>query len=95
MGKEDRKLADLEGVGSECLRDFVALGIKSVSDLSKKNPDQLYQELERITGRPHDICVLDTLRCAVAQAKNPRLPKSQRKWWYWSKMRKELDRNGG
>lgn len=94
MGKAVRKLADLEGVGRECLRDFEALGIHSVFSLSKKDPVKLYLELERISGRSQDICVLDTLRCAVAQAKNPRLPKAQRKWWYWSKKRKELDPRG-
>ena len=35
-----------------------------------------------------DICVLDVFRCAVAQAKNPRLPAAQRNWWYWSRLRK-------
>jgi hypothetical protein len=89
MNLDSRQLKDLEGVGKECLRDFATLGITSVKDLSKRDPEKLYRELERLTGKAHDICVLDMLRCAVAQAKNPRLPKEMRKWWYWSKKRKE------
>lgn len=94
MGKSVRQLGELEGVGRECLRDFEKLGIHSVSELRKRDPLKLYLELERLTGSDQDICVLDTFRCAVAQARNPQLPKAQRKWWYWSKKRKELDRLG-
>lgn len=95
MAKEARQLNDLEGVGEACLKDFVTLGIHSVSDLSTRDPLDLYRKLEKVTHRSHDICVLDTLRCAVAQAKNPHLPPAQRKWWYWSKMRKIKDRRNG
>ncbi|MGH9813914.1 MAG: helix-hairpin-helix domain-containing protein, partial [Candidatus Acidiferrales bacterium] len=51
-------------------------------------PEQLYEELCRRTGQSQDICVLDTFRAAVAQARNPRLPARQRSWWYWSRLRK-------
>ena len=60
----------------------------AVAALASAAPDFLYQELERRTGSRQDPCVLDTLRCAVAQARNPRLPKEQRNWWYWSRLRK-------
>jgi hypothetical protein len=32
--------------------------------------------------------VLDTLRCAVAQARDGDLPRQQRDWWWWSRARK-------
>jgi hypothetical protein len=89
MNSDERRLRDLEGVGKEFLKDFDLLGIKSVAELSKRDPDGLYRELCILTGTAQDICVLDTFRCAVAQARNPRLPEAQRKWWYWSKKRKE------
>ena len=84
----DRKLADLSGIGKAMLQDFELLQIASVDQLASADPDFLYQELKRRTGSRQDPCVLDTLRCAVAQARNPRLPKEQRNWWYWSRLRK-------
>jgi nucleotidyltransferase/DNA polymerase involved in DNA repair len=88
MKRDARQLKDLDGVGKAALKDFELLGVKSVSDLAKKDPFQLYDQLIRISG-PQDVCVLDVLRCAVAQSKNPKLPKEKRNWWYWSKVRKE------
>jgi hypothetical protein len=85
---EQRSLGDLESVGRETLRDFEVLGIRSVAALARKNPERLYEDLCRRTGARHDICVLDVLHCAVAQARNPRLAAEKRKWWYWSRLRK-------
>ena len=70
------------------LRDFERLGVRSVAQLARRNPEQLYEELCRRTGQSQDICVLDTFRAAVAQARNPRLPVEQTQWWYWSRRRK-------
>lgn len=87
MNVKERQLRDLEGIGKAMLRDFAALGIDSVNALSKQDPDKLYQKLSQLSG-PQDPCVLDTFRCAVAQAQDPNLPEEQRKWWYWSRKRK-------
>ena len=90
MKKDLRELKDLDGIGKAALKDFGLLGIKTVSELSRKNPARLYERLVSTSG-PRDICVYDVLCCAVAQAKNPKLPKTQRNWWYWSKKMKEDD----
>jgi hypothetical protein len=74
------------------LRDFERLGIRSVAALARRNPQTLYEELCRATGQAQDLCVLDVFTAAVAQARNPRLPASQRQWWYWSRRRKAADR---
>jgi hypothetical protein len=39
-------------------------------------------------GARQDPCVLDTFRCAVAQAQDPLLRPEQRNWWWWSRERK-------
>lgn len=70
------------------LRDFELLRVTSVDDLATRDPDELYRELERMTKSRQDPCVLDTFRCAVAQARDPELPVEQRNWWYWSRVRK-------
>lgn len=83
----ERSLADLSGIGPAMLRDFNLLGIKSVSQLKKFEGRKLYDRLCRLTGTRQDPCVLDTFICAVAQARNPKLPKQQCNWWWWSKKR--------
>jgi hypothetical protein len=70
------------------LRDFDLLGIRSVAQLARTNPERLYEKLCRVTGKSIDICCLDVFTCAVAQARNPRLPAAKCQWWYWSRQRK-------
>jgi len=70
------------------LRDFELLGVRSVDELAAQNAPELYVRLCEITQQRQDPCVLDTFHCAVAQARNPRLPAEQRQWWYWSRQRK-------
>ncbi|MBY0504073.1 MAG: helix-hairpin-helix domain-containing protein [Bryobacteraceae bacterium] len=83
-----RALRDLEGIGGAMLGDFAVLGVATVSQLAAADPDELYARLSQLTGRRQDICVLDVFRCAVAQARDPRLPDAQRKWWWWSRQRR-------
>jgi hypothetical protein len=91
MTTEERKLPDLVSIGPAMLRDFKLLGIASVAQLSRQNPEKLYERLCRITGQPQDICCLDVFRAAVAQARDPRLPPEHCQWWYWSRKRKARD----
>ena len=101
-----RQLHDLGSVGAATLRDFAALGITSVAQLATRDADELYAALnERYhTDRAHglytgvaglgpdlDICVLDTLHCAIAQARDTdnMLPAEQRQWWWYSRQRKQ------
>lgn len=91
MPTEERKLRDLVSIGPAMLRDFELLGIVSVAQLSKRNPDNLYEKLCQIKRQPQDICCLDVFRAAVAQARNPQLPAEQCEWWYWSRTRKACD----
>jgi Pathogenicity locus len=83
-----RQLADLISIGPAMLRDFDMLGIHSVAELAKQEPQKMYERLNRKTGQRQDPCVLDTFCAAVAQARNPRLPAEKCQWWYWSKIRK-------
>jgi Pathogenicity locus len=91
MASPQRRLEDLVSIGPAMLRDFGLLGIRSVAQLARQNPEKLYERLCAKTGRPVDICCLDVFSAAVAQARNPRLPSAQRSWWYWSRKRKARD----
>jgi nucleotidyltransferase/DNA polymerase involved in DNA repair len=83
-----RQLGDLISIGPAMLRDFELLGIRSVAQLARQNPQRLYEKLGRVARQHQDICVLDVFCAAVAQARNPRLPAEQCQWWYWSRERK-------
>jgi hypothetical protein len=91
MPVKERELRDLVSIGPAMLRDFDLLGITGVAHLSRQSPEKLYEKLCQITGKPQDICCLDVFRAAVAQARNPRLPPDQCRWWYWSRRRKARD----
>jgi hypothetical protein len=83
-----RKLEDLVSVGPAICRDFSLLGINSVAELARHDPEVLYRQLSRKTRTKQDVCVLDTFRAAIEQARNPELPPEKCVWWYWSRLRK-------
>lgn len=92
MKSKSRELADLISIGPAMLRDFEMLGIRSVGQLARQNPERMYQKLGRTTGQRQDPCVLDTFCAAVAQARNPRLAAEKCEWWWWSKKRKQRNK---
>lgn len=91
MATHKHRLEDLVSVGPAMVQDFELLGIRSLAQLSRRNPEKLYERLCEVTGKTQDVCCLDVFRAAVAQARNPRLPLEQRQWWYWSRLRKARD----
>ena len=92
MRPDPRRVSDLISVGPAMLRDFEILGVRTVSQLARRNPERLYESLCRVAPQHQDICCLDVFRAAVAQANDPQLPKDQCQWWYWSRNRKRLER---
>jgi len=89
MASEARELQDLISVGPAMVRDFHLLGVRSVAALARRSPEKLYAQLGRVAPQHVDICVLDTFRAAVAQARDPRLPAEKCQWWWWSSLRKK------
>jgi hypothetical protein len=94
MAIPKRRLEDLVSVGPAMVRDFQILGVRSVEQLARRNPEKLYERLCEINGQTQDICCLDVFRAAVAQARNPQLPIEQAQWWYWSRRRRSRDARG-
>jgi hypothetical protein len=90
----ERRLGDLISIGPAMLRDFKLLGIRSVAELARQNPQRMYEKMERMTGQRQDPCVLDTFCTAVAQARNPRLAAEKCQWWWWSRERKKRSKDG-
>ena len=85
---QQRSFEDLISVGPAIARNFHMLGIRTIPQLARANPLKMYRKLCKLTGQRQDPCVLDTFRAAVAQARNPRLPAAQCRWWCWSRVRK-------
>ncbi len=88
-GEDTRRLRDLAGVGRSIEADLRSLSVQTVAELAARDGDQLYRQLCDQTGTRQDPCVLDTFRCAVAQARDSNLPQEQRNWWWWSRQRKQ------
>ena len=88
MRPRERELGDLISIGPAMLRDLAMLGVKSVAQLAKQDPQRMYERLGRMTGQRQDPCVLDTFCAAVAQARSPRLAVEKCQWWWWSRKRK-------
>lgn len=85
----ERRLQDLISVGPAILRDFELLGVRTVPQLARAGPRQMYRRLCRLTSQVQDPCVQDVFSAAVAQARNPSLPAEKCVWWYWSRKRKQ------
>jgi len=84
---ERDELRTLPGIGPAMAADLRLLGIRSVRELSRRDPERLYDRLCRITGVRQDPCVLYVFRCAVyvAGTKSPR--PELRQWWAWKNRR--------
>lgn len=87
-GRPAHPLARLRSVGPATRRDLDLLGVRTLAELAAADPQELYDRLCARTGQRHDPCVLDVFACAVAQARDPRLPDAQRDWFAWTPHRK-------
>lgn len=80
-------LQSLPGVGPSIARDLRRLGVRSVRDLARRDPERLYARLCELTGERQDPCVLYVFRCAVYVARTPRPRADLRRWWNWKDRR--------
>jgi len=85
---KQRQLIDLVSVGPAFVQDFEDLGITEVEHLVDRNATELYEELQRLKNQKIDICCQDVFEAAIAQARDPELPKEKCQWPYYSRRRK-------
>jgi hypothetical protein len=78
-------LEDLPNVGPAIAADFRRLGIRTPAALKGRDPYALYAALNRVTGRRHDPCVLDTFIAVVRFVDGA----PARPWWHHTAERKE------
>jgi hypothetical protein len=77
------ELQQLPAIGPSMARDLRRLGVRSVKDLARRDPERLYARLCAITVERQDPCVLYTFRCAVYAARTARPNPELLKWWAW------------
>ena len=77
------ELRILPGVGPSIAADLRSLGVRSVKDMARRDPERLYVELNKLTGTRQDPCVLYTFRCAVYAARTRKPKPALLKWWNW------------
>ena len=78
-----KEFMTIPGVGKACSLDFWNIGLRSITDLERQNPAILYDKLNTLTGVKHDICMLNTFRCAIYYATEQDHEKEKLNWWYW------------
>jgi hypothetical protein len=81
--KVGNNLQTIPGVGKSIEKDLFSLGIFSVSDLKGKNPEILYEKLNKKSGKQLDRCLLYVFRCAVYFANTKKHDSQKLKWWNW------------
>lgn len=77
------ELLSIPGVGRKTVEDFELLGIHSLDDLRRQDPEILYQKICEEKGYRLDPCVLYVFRCAVYFAVEKCHDPEKLKWWSW------------
>ena len=81
-------LENIPGVGKSIAEDLCNIGIKCVTDLKGKNPEELYDKSNRFEGVAQDRCLLYVYRCAVYFAEHRNPDPEKLKWWNWKDKRR-------
>jgi hypothetical protein len=78
-----KRLQTIPGVGPSIAEDLWQLGIRRVSDLTRRSPERLYKKRCEQAGVRLDPCLLYVFRCAVYFASHRRYDPELLKWWNW------------
>ena len=76
-------LTEIPGVGDRIAAVMEALGVRAVSDLRGRDPEELYLRECAMKGYQEDRCALYVWRAAVYYADHEARAPEKLKWWYW------------
>lgn len=76
-------LREIPGVGDRIAAVMEALGIREVSDLRGRDPEELYLKECLMKGYQEDRCALYVWRAAVYYADHETRDPEKLKWRYW------------
>lgn len=84
------ELECIPGIGPTIAHYLRELGVTRVSDLSTRDPEEMYQGLCSLRGAKLDRCLLYVFRCAVYYAENTQHDPELLKWWNWTDKRQKV-----
>lgn len=79
-----KDLQIIPGVGPKTAEDLWNLGIRSIKDLQREEPEELYRRLCLLQNQPVDRCMLYVFRCAIYYATHDQHEPELLKWWNWT-----------
>lgn len=81
--KKTEMLEKIPGVEPECAEKLRELGFTSVSQLKKKDAEEMYYKLCIDKGTPVEKSLLYQFRCAIYYATVKQADPKKLHWWYW------------
>jgi hypothetical protein len=78
-----KELQQIPGVGPSIAEDLWNIGLRAVSDLKGRDPEELYRRSCRYEGKKMDRCLLYVYRCAIYFASNEKHRPELLNWWAW------------
>ena len=78
-----QSLRAIPGIGPKLAQKFHDIGIKRISDLKGKKPEELYSLICARQGVQIDRCILYVCRSSVYFAETENPDPEKLKWWYW------------
>jgi len=76
-------LKTIPGIGPKIENLLNDIGIRSVEDMKKADPERLYDSLCDMKASPVDRCVLYVFRCGKYFVTHKRHDPERLKWWSW------------
>ena len=76
-------LQTIPGVGEKIEALLNEVGVRSIEDMKKADPQQLYNDLCDKKASPVDRCVLYVFRGAKYFVAHKQHDPERLKWWYW------------
>jgi len=77
------ELEKAPGIGPSISADLGDLGVNTLSELARQDPEELFARLCSQRGERIDPCVLYAFRCGVYFARHSRHDVDLLKWWNW------------
>ncbi|GAB6274126.1 MAG: helix-hairpin-helix domain-containing protein [Peptococcaceae bacterium] len=73
----------IPGVGKSIAQDLWDLGYRSINELSRQDPEDMYARLCLIKSGRLERCLLYVIRCAVYFVSETTHDPDFLKWWKW------------
>jgi len=79
-----KEFQTMPGVGKSIAQDLWNMSFRSTKELRKKDPEKLYEDLNKLTGTTVDRCMLYVFRCIVYFVSETKHDPKLLKWWNWT-----------